>query len=95
MTHVSILLLIQYLEFAGQELQPKVAFYAAAISSQGPNPQDTAIIFDRIFTSIGNAYDGDLGHFAAPITGTYQFYWSVNCYFSKSGYAIGPFFLNC
>lgn len=33
----------------------------------------TPVIFDRVVTNVGNAYDPVTGRFTAPINGTYQF----------------------
>ncbi len=39
----------------------------------GPVTQHTDVVFDRVITNIGSAYDIATGRFTAPTNGTYQF----------------------
>jgi len=39
----------------------------------GPISHHSDIVFDRIVTNVGSAYDEDTGRFTAPVNGTYQF----------------------
>ena len=39
----------------------------------GPVKEHTGIVFDRVVTNIGNAYDAQSGRFTSPVNATYQF----------------------
>nr|XP_021323416.1 uncharacterized protein LOC100007164 isoform X1 [Danio rerio]XP_021326942.1 uncharacterized protein LOC100007164 isoform X1 [Danio rerio] len=56
----------------------KVAFSASLLSSHnikyiGPYAEDTMIVYGKIFTNIGNAYNTTTGIFSAPVKGVYFF----------------------
>jgi len=50
-----------------------VAFFVGLTSNVGPITQHSDIVFDRVVTNVGVAYDTDTGRFTAPVNGTYQF----------------------
>ncbi|XP_056334814.1 cerebellin 14 [Danio aesculapii] len=56
----------------------KIAFSASLLSSHniryiGPYAEDTMIVYGKIFTNIGNAYNTTTGIFTAPVKGVYFF----------------------
>lgn len=51
----------------------KVAFFAGLTENMGPTTEHTDVIFDRVITNVGGAYDVTTGRFTAPVNGTYQF----------------------
>ncbi|XP_071315257.1 paramyosin-like [Trachinotus anak] len=61
------------------EVNAKVAFSASIIESKGvftgPKTAGTSniLIFNRVFTNVGNAYNSKTGVFTAPLKGVYQF----------------------
>ncbi|KAG9260116.1 cerebellin 11 [Astyanax mexicanus] len=63
---------------------PKVAFTASMISTEnshrGPFPSETRLIFDKVLTNIGDAYDPTTGVFTAPVKGVYYFRYSGNAF---------------
>ena len=50
-----------------------MAFFVGLTSNVGPISQHADIVFDRVVTNVGNAYDEDTGRFTSPVNGTYQF----------------------
>ncbi|XP_042355823.1 complement C1q-like protein 2 [Plectropomus leopardus] len=65
-----------------QQLQVKqVAFSASLVDSQdktfGPFDTHIQLIFSRITTNVGQAYNPETGIFTAPVRGVYNFEWSV------------------
>jgi len=51
----------------------KIAFYAALTRNFGPVTEHTDVIFDKVITNIGDAYEPETGRFTAPISAVYQF----------------------
>ena len=51
----------------------KVAFFVGLSENIGPISETAAVVFDRIVTNVGSAYDAKTGYFTAPVNGTYQF----------------------
>jgi len=52
-----------------------VAFFVGLSDNVGPikSQAPTPVVFDRVVTNIGSAYDPATGRFTAPVNGTYQF----------------------
>ena len=50
-----------------------MAFFVGLTNNIGPISQHADIVFDRVVTNVGDAYDQDTGRFTAPVNGTYQF----------------------
>jgi len=42
------------------------AFFVGLSENMGPVVDNTDVVFDRVVTNVGNAYDPDTGKFAAP-----------------------------
>jgi len=51
----------------------KVAFFVGLTENFGPVTEHTDIIFDRVITNVGGAYEQKTGRFTAPYDGVYQF----------------------
>jgi len=41
--------------------------------NMGPVVENTNVVFDRVVTNVGDAYDPETGKFTAPADGVYQF----------------------
>ena len=61
--------------FAGLSAAPsqKIAFFAGLSENMGPIKEHQDIVFDRVITNVGGAYNSQSGHFVAPTNGTYHF----------------------
>jgi len=51
----------------------RIAFFVGLTENVGPVDEHTDILFDRVVTNLGHAYNPASGRFTAPINGTYQF----------------------
>lgn len=51
----------------------KIAFYVGLTKNFGPVAEHTDIIFDRVITNMGDAYEAHTGRFTAPLAAVYQF----------------------
>ena len=51
----------------------KIAFFVGLSENMGPVTEYTDIVFDRVVTNIGSAYNEATGRFTAPVNATYQF----------------------
>ena len=49
------------------------AFFVGLSDNMGPVVDNTDVVFDRIVTNVGNAYNPETGKFVAPADGVYQF----------------------
>jgi C1q-related factor len=57
----------------GATVPAKVAFFVGLSVNIGPVAENSPVLFDRIVTNVGDAYDGQSGRFTAPVNGTYHF----------------------
>ncbi|XP_014907489.1 complement C1q-like protein 2 [Poecilia latipinna] len=76
--------LISLAENLKQQLQVsanKVAFSASLLAqgsgTTGPVLRDTTLVFKRVVTNIGDAYNPHTGVFTAPLRGAYHFQWYI------------------
>jgi len=51
----------------------RIAFFVGLSENIGPVNDHTAVVFDRVVTNIGKAYNPQSGRFTSPINATYQF----------------------
>jgi len=58
----------------------QIAFYATLTRDLNPTYAGQAIIFDKITTNLGGAYDGRSGTFTAPVNGVYVFSLTIRLY---------------
>uniref|UniRef100_A0A671MM30 Cerebellin 11 n=1 Tax=Sinocyclocheilus anshuiensis TaxID=1608454 RepID=A0A671MM30_9TELE len=65
---------------------PKVAFTASMSATESTNrgrfSTENKLIFDKVLTNIGNAYDPITGVFTAPVKGVYYFRYSGSAFSS-------------
>ncbi|XP_076868077.1 cerebellin 11 [Brachyhypopomus gauderio] len=66
---------------------PKVAFTASMTSNKnlhrGLFTSETKLIFDKVLTNVGDAYNPKTGVFTAPVKGIYYFRYSGNAFSSR------------
>ncbi|KAL2079177.1 hypothetical protein ACEWY4_024921 [Coilia grayii] len=69
-------------ELEQERTAKRVAFTAAILSPtnsnqhHGPFNQETKLIFPKVITNVGNAYDSNTGVFTAPVKGLHYFRYS-------------------
>jgi len=51
----------------------KIAFYVGLTENFGPVSEHSDIVFDRVITNVGHAYQRQTGRFIAPLGGVFQF----------------------
>ncbi|KAG5266315.1 hypothetical protein AALO_G00229610 [Alosa alosa] len=64
------------------EVRPSNVAFSTSFSVKtdkhiGPLKTDTTLLFDLVFTNVGNAYDTTTGLFTAPLKGVYQFNYHI------------------
>ncbi|XP_014835675.1 PREDICTED: cerebellin-2-like [Poecilia mexicana] len=71
----------------------KVAF-SASLLAQGSGStersafRDTTLVFKRVVTNIGDAYNPQTGVFTAPLRGAYHFQWCISSYKDETTAAV-------
>ncbi|XP_070581034.1 complement C1q and tumor necrosis factor-related protein 9-like [Ptychodera flava] len=54
----------------------RMAFSVARTSQLGPVSEHTAVIYDKVYANVGNAYDASIGKFTCSVSGVYFFMFS-------------------
>ncbi|XP_076144458.1 complement C1q-like protein 4 [Alosa pseudoharengus] len=74
-------------ELEQERAAKRVAFTASMLSSEdrnhGPFDRETNLIFEKVITNVGNAYNANTGVFTAPVKGLYYFRYSGRATSSK------------
>ncbi|XP_070581451.1 complement C1q and tumor necrosis factor-related protein 9-like [Ptychodera flava] len=55
----------------------RMAFSAARTSDLGPLTEHAAVIYDKVYANVGNAYDASKGIFTSSVSGVYFFMFSA------------------
>ena len=64
---------VQYEGTSTVSTERRVAFFVGLTENFGPVTEHTNIVFDRIITNLGSAYNTETGKFTSPAHGVYQF----------------------
>ncbi|XP_035846749.1 collagen alpha-1(VIII) chain-like [Sander lucioperca] len=72
----------------------QVAFSASLLPgvepvTLGPFPTATTLIYKKVVTNIGNAYNSNTGMFTAPLRGAYHFEWHVSAHGDNGAHGSG------
>ncbi|XP_070575151.1 complement C1q tumor necrosis factor-related protein 4-like [Ptychodera flava] len=68
----------------GPPVQRKVAFSVARTTGMTSNPSQQVVIFDHVFTNVGNGYDANTGFFTCPVSGTYFIAFNALKYYNRN-----------
>jgi len=75
--HFKVIHLCKFVCFSGEGLSAqtprRIAFFVGLSENLGPVETPTDVVFDRVVTNIGGAYDIKSGHFTSPVNATFQF----------------------